>query len=243
MSGTEPGGIERVVEGTSPDAMFAEHLARYRFAASEVKGHRVLDLACGSGYGSRFLKDAGALEVVGVDRDPDIVTYARERYGAPGVTYLAGDALSPPVTGPFGAVVSFETIEHLDDAEGFCRVCREILRPGGLFIVSTPYRARMKADGSPVNPFHRREWRPDEFETLLQRDFAPIILYGQSVALRKRPLQLSRSLARPLSRARGFRLGDPEHIFRLPGPGFLGFWDPYPVFLIAVCRSREKPVP
>src|SRR5688572_18974511 len=116
--------VERVIEGTSPPELFAEHLARYRFAAKYVAGGRVLDIACGSGYGTALLREAGGREVVGVDVDPEAIAYARSRYQGVGVTFLAGDAASPPVAGRFDLIVSFETIEHLRDPERFCRACR-----------------------------------------------------------------------------------------------------------------------
>jgi SAM-dependent methyltransferase len=230
--------VERVVEGSSPAWLFAEHVARYRFASKFVDRSRVLDIACGSGYGTALLKGAGAGEVVGVDLDPQAVEYARSRYGGPGVTFLEGDAASPPVSGPFDTIVSFETIEHLEDPAGFCRACNDRLQPGGIFIVSTPWRTA--ADGKPKNPFHLQEWRPEEFRRLLQPFFREIALYGQSVALLKRPFQLSRKMARPLARLRGFELNDPEHIFELPGPRFPGLWTAYPATILAVGRGSRS---
>ena len=44
--------VERVVEGEAPAKLWAEHQARYAFAAQQVAGRRVLDVACGSGYGA-----------------------------------------------------------------------------------------------------------------------------------------------------------------------------------------------
>jgi SAM-dependent methyltransferase len=234
---TESGpGIERVVEGTSPPEMFSEHVARYRFAGSYVSGRRVLDVACGSGYGSRVLRDAGAREVVGVDRDSEAVAYAGARYGSPGIRYLVGDAHDPPAAGPFDVIVSFETIEHLEDPDRFLSACGDRLAVDGLFIVSTPYRMRSRPDGSPVNPYHRQEWRDQDFHRLLSRRFSTIQLFGQTVALRKRPLQPSRRIAGRLALWRGFQLNDPGHIFPLPAPGFWGVWAAYPVFILALCR-------
>jgi O-antigen biosynthesis protein len=228
--------VERVVEGCSPSWLFSEHVARYRFASRHVSGGRVLDVASGSGYGTALLKNAGASEVVGVDLDPEAVAYAGARYGGPHTTFLTGDAAAPPVEGLFDAIVSFETIEHLDQPEDFCRSCRDRLKPGGVFIVSTPWRTHDRPDSRPKNPWHRQEWREDEFRRLIQAFFADITLHGQSVALRKRRFQLSRKMARPLARLRGFELNDPEHIFELPAPGFAGLWQAYPATILAICR-------
>lgn len=227
--------VERVIEGQAPQKLWAEHRARYAFAARQVAGRRVLDVACGSGYGTGMLRAAGAREVIGVDCDAGAVAYARKRYGTSGVTLVQGDACAPPVSGPFDAIVSFETIEHLDEPEKFLEVCRRLLAPGGRLFVSTPYRHRAGPDGKPLNPFHRQEWRTQEFAALLRDFFGEVILYGQALKLEKRRWQLGRRWAAPLARLQGTRLRDPACIYRLPGPRFLGLWKPFPGYLLAVC--------
>lgn len=228
--------VERVVEGSATPKLWAEHRARYAFAARDVAGCRVLDVACGSGYGSRMLRAAGAREVVGVDRDPSAVEYARARYGGPGVAFVQGDACAPPVAGPFDRVVALETIEHLENADAFLAGCRRLMAPGADLFVSTPYRHRTRSDGRPLNPFHHREWRTDEFRELLGGFFSTVTLYGQGLKLRKRRFQLNRRWAAPLARLQGFRLGDRDRLFALPGPGLWGLWKAFPGYLLAVCR-------
>src|SRR5437660_10222402 len=114
-----------------------------------------------------MLQEAGASSVVGVDRDSETVEYARRRYGGEGVSFIQADACAPPAMPPFDLIVSFETIEHLDDPVRFLDVCRGLLVLSGVFIVSTPYRHRVRADGSPINPVHKQEWQTREFEALL----------------------------------------------------------------------------
>lgn len=233
--------IERVVEGRAPAKVMAEHRARYAFAARFVRQRRVLDVACGSGYGSRMLHQAGAAGVVGVDRDEEAVAFAQRRYGNDAVTFRAGDACAPPVRKPFDVIVSFETIEHLDDPVAFLTTCRELLAPGGLFLVSTPYRHRVRTDGKPVNPFHVREWRTEEFERLLRDFFLRVTLFGQALKLRKRRfLPLSRRWAMPLARLQGRRPGAPDDLYRLPGPRLLGLWWSFPGYLLAVCQRPAR---
>ncbi len=228
--------VERVVEGEAPPKVMAEHRARYAFARSHVAGRRVLDVACGSGYGSRMLRDAGARVVVGVDCSASAVDYAQRRYGTAGVTFAKADACDLTELGRFDVIVSFETVEHLPRAEYFLGVCALALRPGGTLFVSSPYRRRVGPDGRPENPFHVREWRTDEFRDLLHRFFGDVTLYGQVFRLEKGPLPLPRSWATPLAALRGVRLKDPAFIYLLPGPRFLGLWRPFPGYLLAVCR-------
>jgi SAM-dependent methyltransferase len=228
---------ERVIEGESEETVFAEHSARYVFAAEYARGRRVLDLACGSGYGTRMLHQAGATSVLGMDCDAAALGYARSRYGVEEVSFIQGDGCAPPQLSPFDLIVSFETIEHLDEPARFLTVCHELLAPNGTFIVSTPYRHRMRADGTPLNPFHKQEWRTAEFEELLRGFFAEVTLYGQALKLKKRWfLPLSRRLASPLARIQGIRPGARNDIYRLPGPRFFGLWKSFPGYLIAVCR-------
>ncbi len=227
---------ERIIEGRTPERMFGEHVARYEFASRHLAGLCVLDVACGTGYGSSRLRAAGAAEVLAIDVDHDAVAYGTQRYGRAGLRFLQGDAHDPLISGPFDAIVSFETIEHLDRPEQFLQTCRNLLAPGGLFFVSTPYRHDMDAAGQPKNPFHKQEWRTEEFEALLHRWFGSVELYGQALKLEKRRFQLNRRWAAPLAWVQGYRLRDPHHIFRLPGPRFGGLWQSYPAYLVALCR-------
>jgi len=235
--------VERVVEGETPPKLFAEHRARYEFAAQFARGRRVLDIACGTGFGAPILRAAGATEIVGVDIDAQTVEYARSRYGAAGISFHLGDAYDPPRQGRFDLIISFETIEHLQFPERFLAACGRLLAPGGQFVVSTPYRYRMNADGSPLNPFHLREWQSDEFAALLRRFFAEVTLFGQGMKLKKkRFMPLSRKLGFGLARLQGVRARDSSTIYLLPGPQLFGLWHSFPGYLIAACagflRSR-----
>lgn len=243
MAGADHRFEERVVEGQSPEKLLLEHRARYTFAVPLIRGRRVLDVACGSGYGSRMLLEGGAREVVGLDCDAEAIALARRRYQAPNLTYLQADACNPPSLQPFDVIVSFETIEHLADPERFLEVCCHLLVPGGMLIVSTPYRHRMRADGRPANPYHVREWRTDEFADLLRPRFSAVAMFGQALKIRSR--RLPRWPAKILARLQGCRPGDVEAFYALPGPRFLGLWNAFPAYLIAVCRGPNlfpKPV-
>lgn len=145
-----------------------EHFARYLFAAGYARDRRVLDIACGPGYGARLLKLAGAREVAGIDRDARTIEFARRRYGAPGVEFRCADGAEAAAgEPPFDLIVSFETLEHVEDPEAFLEGLKARLAPDGLLILSCPHDAR-----SPwVSPFHLRHYTYQEFYELAARCF------------------------------------------------------------------------
>lgn len=155
--------------------IYAEHMVRYLAAASWVADKVVLDVACGSGYGSKLLAER-ARSVIGVDLAPDAVEYAREHYGAPNVEYRCGDALGMPVDdGSVDVVVSFETFEHVPDQERFLAEVKRVLTPGGVCLLSTP-----NVDEYPTgNAFHVKEFQLGELLELLSSHFAVVAPYYQ----------------------------------------------------------------
>jgi GT2 family glycosyltransferase/glycosyltransferase involved in cell wall biosynthesis len=76
-------------------------------------------------------------------------------------------------------VVSFETIEHLEDHDGFMKEIKRLLRPGGLLIISSPNRPIYSEKPNHENPFHVREMDLREFRELVGRNFANVKLYAQ----------------------------------------------------------------
>lgn len=138
------------------------HLARYRFAARFAPGRRVLDLACGAGYGSALLAEAGAASVVGADRSAEAIRYARSRYARPGVEFVEADAMAFERPGAFDVAVSLETIEHLPDPAAFLRRLVAAVRPGGLVVASVPTTFSTDA-----NPFHLQDFTAAGFRSLL----------------------------------------------------------------------------
>jgi SAM-dependent methyltransferase len=163
---------ERVIPGQDDVDLFNEHRARYVFAQRFCAGKRVLDAACGSGYGSALLAE-NAGRVVGTDLAGEAVQYARAHYGSAKVHFARADCLALPFSdGQFDVVVAFEIIEHLKDAGAFLRELRRALNPSGLLIVSTPNRLYYTEERGEVNPFHEREFSVSEFGELLGEHFA-----------------------------------------------------------------------
>jgi SAM-dependent methyltransferase len=173
----------------------AQHLSRYEFASSFTQGKRVIDVACGTGYGTSLLRRRGAAVVTGIDLSEEAISHAKGRYAGEGITFLCGDVSLVGTAGPAECVVSFETIEHLGDPETLLEPVRRVLGPGGVFIVSTPVRRGGSISDRPANPFHVREWNQEEFDRLLSRHF-PVRKFSHQYVYRKRPYPLSRTLNR-----------------------------------------------
>src|SRR3989338_4662839 len=140
------------------------HVARYRFAAPHVVGRRVLDIACGTGYGMSILRDAGAQTVIGVDLDLGSVRQAQAQLnGGRGGAILADGRHLPFADRRFDAVTSFETLEHLTERRRFIAELRRVLDSDGWCILSTPNANHTQPiDGAPRNPYHVHEYTPQE---------------------------------------------------------------------------------
>jgi len=167
--------VERLDMSLAPERPNIEasiHFARYAIATPFAKGKKVLDIACGEGYGSHLLKRAGAEQVVGVDVSEDAVGRARKSFAAPGVEFLTADAQSierefPP--GHFDVVVSCETIEHIEHPEKYLQSLKNVAKKDAVFIISCPNDHWYFPEDHQRNPYHLRKYRFDEFKELTSR--------------------------------------------------------------------------
>jgi len=140
------------------------HLARYEFAATHVRARRILDIACGAGYGTRLLADRhpDTVEALGVDISNDVVDHARNHYGGPRIEYRVGDGMRFSDADGFDTIVSLETIEHVPDPAGFVSRMVALLRPRGVFIGSVPTTPSVDA-----NPNHLHDFTESSFRSML----------------------------------------------------------------------------
>lgn len=144
----------------------AIHLNRYFIAKPYVQGKRVLDIACGEGYGSRLLKEWGAAEVIGVDISEEAIENASHLFGCNNLQYVKHSVEKLPFENDsFDMVVSFETIEHLDHPEEMLKEISRVVRLGGCIILSCP-NDHLYAQQDPDfdNPYHKRRWTYFEFK-------------------------------------------------------------------------------
>lgn len=165
---------ERVIPGQVEDDLWAEHIARYAWASRFAAGRRVLDVGCGTGYGTAELAKT-ASRATGVDSSTDAIGYATTHY--PEAHYYAVSATDLPFAdASFDLVTAFEIIEHLADWPRMLNEVRRVLAPDGLFLVSTPnklYYAEARGEAGP-NPFHAHEFEYEEFCHALRREFAHV---------------------------------------------------------------------
>ncbi|MBU6998536.1 MAG: class I SAM-dependent methyltransferase [Theionarchaea archaeon] len=156
-----------------------QHIMRYAFASTYVTGKKVLDIACGAGYGSSYLAGCGASMVVGMDISESALTYACSHYVRDNLHFLQGNAVQLPFeSDEFDVVVSFETIEHVTQVEEYMKEMRRVLSPHGVFICSTPH---VKYTRHPA--YHVKEFFPEEFFRLLEDNFYHVERYAQFITV------------------------------------------------------------
>jgi SAM-dependent methyltransferase len=196
----QPDGVPPLAltgERTLPDVpeenyWFRRHQAVYEWIAARVAGERVIDMACGEGYGSDVLA-ARAASVVGVDANPEAHEHARLRYRRSNLRFER--ALVESFAEPADAVVFLQTIEHLQDPDAVLEHYRSLVsglegpnlgevglggEDRGTVYVSTPNVRTLAPKGAERsdNPWHVHEYRADEFERLCRSHFNSVALFG-----------------------------------------------------------------
>lgn len=148
-------------------AVYGEHIVRYSGSKLLVKDKVVLDIACGSGYGSALLSDT-AKKVFGVDIDIDSVEYAKTHFHKSNVEFIEGSGTNIPLpNNSVDVVISYETIEHIKDYKKFLKEIKRVLKSDGLAVISTPNDTEF-IEG---NHFHIHEFEHEELIKLLHDNF------------------------------------------------------------------------
>lgn len=175
---------ERYIPDLKEAQISYEHWHRYLYASYFVKDKVVLDIACGEGYGSDFLSNY-AKKVIGVDIDENSINHAKSKYKKENLEFITGSVSNIPIKGNkiFDVIVSFETIEHVDEETQnmFIQEVKRLLKEDGIFIVSTPNKEVCTDKTGFKNPFHIKEFYIDEFKEFLKTYFKNVRLLGQKV--------------------------------------------------------------
>jgi 2-polyprenyl-3-methyl-5-hydroxy-6-metoxy-1,4-benzoquinol methylase len=177
-------GLERIV----PDLLVSDeitgkktlklHLERYQFASRNIKPGRILDIACGVGYGCDLMLQLASdqiTEIYCVDSSHEAIAYARQRYGQPKAFFIEQDAMKyfDPVR--FDTIIALETIEHIQKPERFIQQAAGLLKPGGRFIASVPITPSVD-----INPYHITDFTEVSFRSLFKAfNLAEIALLRQ----------------------------------------------------------------
>ena len=180
-------------ERTLPDVpeenyWYRRHLVVYEWIAQRAHGRKVVDLACGEGYGSSVLART-AQSVTGVDANPEAFEHARAKYTE--VTFERN--MIELWQGDVDCVVFLQTIEHVQDPDGMLEHIKALIAPGGVAYVSTPNVLTLAPKGQTRsgNPWHVREYKPDEYRELCERHFGQVDLLGLFHARKLRAHQVA----------------------------------------------------
>lgn len=209
-----------------------EHYHRYAFARPLAAGRRVLDAACGEGYGSALLAQTAA-SVLGLDIAATAVAHARARYGnVPNLRFEEADVtrldLEPASV---DLVVSFETLEHVERQEALVDGFARALTDDGLLLISSPDKATYSDAAGFRNEYHVRELYRDELLALLAPRFPHVRLYGQRLLFQSALWAIDDDLA--AGPAQAVTAGDDGSVE--PGLKYP------PMYYVALCSRRPLP--
>lgn len=168
-------GHERLDAG-NPYAHYSlqRSLAAYAFARRYLSGKRVLDAACGTGHGTRFLAGVARI-LVGLDHSLEALRFAVSS-SPEGARFCCGDLLKLPFRDQsLDAVLCFQVIEHFSSAEPLLKELSRVLRQGGVLLIAT---LNDKKTSHGLNPFHIHEYVFDEFSEAIRRHFPSSAFYG-----------------------------------------------------------------
>ena len=155
---------------------FRRHLAVYEWIGAQVRDKRVVDLACGEGYGSDVLAETAA-NVIGVDANPEAHDHARLRYVRANLSFERDLVENVGRFKGLDAVVFLQTIEHIEDVPG---LLANIVGAAPLAFISTPNRLTLAPEGAQKsdNPWHLREYTIGEYREVLEPAFGNVEVLG-----------------------------------------------------------------
>ncbi len=164
--------LERIIPGQvkqgeiTGEESLKLHLDRYAFAADNLKAGRILDIACGVGYGTDVVikkRTSEVDEIVAVDFDGGAIEYGKSHYPNPKVRFQQGDAYAFQDSTGFDTIISLETIEHLPDPVKFASSLNTVLKNGGRWICSAPVTPTKDAI-----PFHMTDFTRTTYRKIFQ---------------------------------------------------------------------------
>lgn len=192
------------------------HMERYAFATDNLIPGRVLDIACGVGYGTVMLATSKIItHAIGVDISVAAVRFAYQRYGNEKISFQCSDALTFSSDNCFENIVSLETIEHVDHPRVFFAHLASMLAPGGRLIASVPVTPSVDA-----NPHHKSNFSVKSFRAMGD---AASLLFLKSLD-QVQPYNAIAIARRQEARSANLRQNLASFYFRNPSHLFLRLW-------------------
>lgn len=159
-----------------------EHLHRYAFSCELATGKYVLDIACGEGYGTNLIAKK-ASRIVGIDIDEKTIDDAKLKYSNSNIQFKVGNITSIPEKDlSFDLIVCFETIEHIEEYDKSLLELKRVLKSNGILLISTPNKEIYSDKSNYINPYHKKEFNKDQFETLILKYFKYTYFLQQSAS-------------------------------------------------------------
>ncbi len=216
--------------------MAYEHWHRYALASTMVNGCRVLDGACGEGYGSALMAQQ-AQWVDGVDVNADAILHARSRYRGDNLRFLNASVTRIPVKdNAYDAVISFETVEHLTQQSQMLAEFARVLDDRGFLLISSPDKATYSDATGYVNEHHVKELYRDELLSLLKSQFPVVKLMGQAMSFQ--------SLLWPLEELDDHQYGPAQSLVLESDSVSVGHAPAaQPLYFLALCAKRPSCLP
>lgn len=175
---------ERYIPALMGGQIEVEHMQRYKSVLRLVEGKKVLDAACGAGYGSALMSSV-AKEVTGIDISSEAIFYDNERYGhISNLKYIeASIAELPFEDNLFDVIISFETIEHVNEnlQNMFLKEIKRCLKSDGVLVMSSPDKRTYSDLLNFNNEYHVKEFYLDEFKRFLSSSFKHVEFYYQGM--------------------------------------------------------------
>lgn len=157
---------------------YPDHWERYEFALKYCEGKKVVDVACGPGYGTAYLSKVTRSLPIGLDIDSETIKVAKLNYGEY-AEFIDIEGYSWPIPdSSIDTIVSMETFEHLDAPQSFLAECARILKSGGKLVMSTPLN-ETESRFKPENEFHIREYTWNELGDEISKTFKINARYSQ----------------------------------------------------------------
>ena len=169
---------ERYLHSEIDDQISVEHKHRYQFASSFTSDKKILDLGCGSGYGSVYLNNASSY--LGIDISSETIEECRSKFFGPNKSFKVDNAQDLELMdASFDVITCFEVLEHVTQPEKIISEVSRVLTSDGIFISSTPDIVNYNAVLFEPNSFHLKEMDRSQYQDLLNCGFRYSKIVGQ----------------------------------------------------------------